>query len=76
MTQQEVAAAVGISRTTYNKLERGEYQNPQLRYLINCAIVLGVERVEELFQPEWRAWYRPQPGDPPEPADPSALWRA
>ena len=75
MTQTEVAAAAGMSRTTYNKLERGGYDDPPLRYLNNCAIVLGVDRVEDLFEPRWREWYQALPGDPPAPEDPSALWR-
>jgi transcriptional regulator with XRE-family HTH domain len=76
MTQTEVAAAAGMSRTTYNKLERGGFEDPPLRYLNNCAIVLGVARVEELFEPRWREWFQPLPGDPSAPEDPSSLWRA
>lgn len=76
LTQTEVAAAAGMSRTTYNKLERGGFEAPPLRYLNNCAVVLGVARVEDLFEPRWRDWYQPQPGDPPAPEDPSKLWRS
>lgn len=73
-TQKELAQAAGLSRTVYNRLERGAYDDPPLRRLSNCAIVLGVP-VEELLQPEWRQWWKPQPGDPDAPTDPSATWK-
>lgn len=74
MTQKELREAAGITRTVYGRLERGEHPDPPLRLLSNCAIVLGVP-VEELLQPEWREWWKPQPADPDPPADPSDLWR-
>jgi transcriptional regulator with XRE-family HTH domain len=74
MTQRELWQAAGVSRTVYLKLERGDYQDPPLRRLNNCALVLGVE-LDELIQPEWREWWRPLKGDPAPPEDPAALWR-
>lgn len=74
MTQRELAAAAGLSRSVYNKLERGDYPEPPLRRLNNCAIVLGVA-LEELIQPEWRKWWKPQPGDPDPPEDPATNWQ-
>ena len=51
MTQREVAAGTGISNTVYQRLERGEIDNPPLRYLTNCALLLGV-RVGDLIEDE------------------------
>lgn len=56
MTQQEMVDATGISRTTYIAMEAGTEQDPSLRRLVNCAVVLGVE-LEELIEPEWREWF-------------------
>jgi len=74
MVQREVWEAAGLSRTVYLKLEHGAYKDPPLRRLNNCAIVLGVP-LEELIEPQWREWWKRQPGEPDRPADPSALWR-
>jgi DNA-binding XRE family transcriptional regulator len=73
MTQREVWRATGISRTSYLRLERKDgYGNPPLRYLSNCAIVLGCE-LEDLIEPEWHTWelfdFTSR-----QPADPSKLW--
>src|SRR4051812_29600868 len=57
MTQREIAAASGISYPTYQRLERGEIDNPPLRYLTNCAVVLGV-RVGDLIEDAWLQWMR------------------
>lgn len=75
MTQQEMWQATGMARATYLKLEHGDYDNPPVRYLTNCAIVLGCQ-LEELVQAEWRGWWKRLPHDPDAPADPSALWHA
>lgn len=72
MSQVELAAATGISIATLRRLERGAMANPPLRYLANCAIVLGVE-VEELIDDEWRRWLpigRERP-----PRKPETLWQ-
>lgn len=74
MTQRELYQAAGLSRSVYNKLERGDYPDPPLRWLSNCAIVLGVD-LAELIQPEWREWWKPADGYPDPPEDPSRLWR-
>lgn len=55
MTQREVADATGISYATYQRLERGELDNPPLRYLTNCALVLGV-RLGDLIEDAWLQW--------------------
>ena len=72
MSQIELAKATGISIATLRRLERGEMANPPLRYLANCATVLGVE-VEELIEDEWRQWSAFDATPPPE--WPEQLWR-
>lgn len=68
--------ATGLSRATYLRLEQGKFDNPPLRYLISCAVVLEVP-VMRLTQPEWRRWLTgevaPQPrrGRPTRAARPS-----
>jgi transcriptional regulator with XRE-family HTH domain len=74
MTQDELADAIGLSIATYRRLERGQTDNPPLRYLVNAAIVLGVE-LDALVEDQWRTWWRRYPDDPAEPEDPSELWR-
>ena len=66
MTQREVWEATGISRTTHLRLERGGFENPPVRALSNCAIVLGCE-LEELIEPEWRDWLDFGAGAPEKP---------
>ena len=45
----------GISLRTLQRIERLEVDNPPVRYLANCAIVLGCE-LDDLIEPEWREW--------------------
>ena len=66
LTQDDMAAAVGISRTTYQRLEQGDDDNPRLRYLANCALALGCE-TSDLIEDEWLTWEqfdRRKPGPP------------
>ena len=72
ISQVELAQATGISIATLRRLERGNIPNPPLRYLTNCAIVLGVE-VEELIEDAWREWLPLARTEAPE--VPQALWR-
>ena len=68
MSQQELAEASGISIATLRRLERGTIKNPPLRYLANCALVLGCP-LEELIEEEWRQWLplaKPNPPAKPE----------
>jgi transcriptional regulator with XRE-family HTH domain len=72
LTQNELAEATGLSIATLRRLERGTIDNPPLRYLANCAIVLGCQ-LEDLIEDEWRAWLalaKPKP-----PRKPEALWK-
>lgn len=55
-SQQEISWVTGLSIATYQRLERGEISNPPLRYLVNCAIALGVE-LDEVIEEEWREWH-------------------
>jgi DNA-binding XRE family transcriptional regulator len=62
MTQAELARRTGISRATIQRLERGEIEQPSVRMLANCAMVLGAQlatgvRLEDLIEDEWREWY-------------------
>lgn len=51
-TQQRTAAAVGLSLTTYRRLERGEIAHPPLAWLRNLSIAFDVE-LEEILEPGW-----------------------
>jgi transcriptional regulator with XRE-family HTH domain len=55
VTQGELASVMGVSLPTYRRLERGQAENPGLRYLVNAALALGVE-LEDLIEDEWREW--------------------
>ncbi len=63
-----MAAALGISRTTYQRLEQGDDGNPRLRYLTNCALALGCE-LADLIEDEWLQWktFDTRKAKPPEP---------
>lgn len=62
--QDELAAAVGVSVATLRRLERGEIDNPPLRYLQNLAIALRVE-LDALIEPAWRQWWPRSGADTP-----------
>jgi transcriptional regulator with XRE-family HTH domain len=70
--QKDLAAAIGLSLTTYRELETGAMVNPPLRYLTNAAIALDVE-LAELIEPEWLEWMRIR-GGTSAPPDRDALW--
>lgn len=55
VSQKELAEATGISVTTIRRLERLEFDNPPLRYLVNCALALGVP-LDQVIEDEWRQW--------------------
>lgn len=68
-TQERTAAAVGLSLTTYRRLERGEIEHPPLAWLQNLAIAFDVE-LEEILEPSWGgAWtvLDAQAAEPPTP---------
>ena len=74
ITQAELAAAVGMSLTTYRKLERGDFDNPPLRYLVNCSIALDC-KLDELLDDRYREWYPFDPANAGAPPDRAQLWR-
>lgn len=73
MTQEELAEAIGISVPTYRRLERGQTDNPPLRYLVNAALALGVE-LDALIEDEWREW-KALNDTATEAPDPDTFWR-
>ena len=72
ITQEDLAAAIGISHTTYRELETGAMENPPLRYLTNAAIALDVP-LSELIEPTWQEWTRIR-GGPAQPPSRDELW--
>ncbi len=68
LSQSEMADLTGISTASYWRLEHDELPSLPLRYLSNCALVLGVA-LEDLIEDEWREWKvfderRREPHDP------------
>jgi transcriptional regulator with XRE-family HTH domain len=72
VTQEELAAAIGVSPPTLRGLERGEVENPKLRTLVNCAIALGVE-LADVLEDDWLEWL--PTGGAKRPPKPDRLWR-
>lgn len=72
MTQEELAAAIGVSAPTLRGLERGEVENPKLRTLVNCAIALGVD-LEDVLEDNWLEWLPTTRAR--RPPKPDKLWR-
>jgi transcriptional regulator with XRE-family HTH domain len=66
VTQEEMADAVGISLSTYRRLERGRIDDPGVRVLHNCAIALGVP-LYEIIPSDWHEWttFDPSASKPP-----------
>lgn len=58
----------GIPMSTYQRIERGDYERPPLQALMNCAIVLDVE-LKELLEDRFTEWtvFRPAAASTPEP---------
>ena len=55
LSQLEMAKLTGLALNTYIRLERGEIANPPIRYLVNCAFVLGVD-LDAVLEREWTRW--------------------
>lgn len=75
LSQAELARAVGLTRTTYWRLETGRVRNPRLRQLMNCAIALGCE-LDDLVEDDWREWYPFDRSRAPAPPDVDELWES
>ena len=56
LTQADMAELTGIPLATYRKLERGEIENPGIRLLSNCAVVLNTS-VFDLVEIKWQRWF-------------------
>jgi transcriptional regulator with XRE-family HTH domain len=72
LTQPEMADRTGIPLRTLQRLESGAVENPPIRYLVNCAFVLGVE-LDDVLEPGMLRWTR-LPGGPARPRSLEA-WR-
>jgi transcriptional regulator with XRE-family HTH domain len=55
VSQERLAHATGISVSTLARLERGQVDNPPLRYLVNIAIALDVP-LDQVVEDAWREW--------------------
>jgi transcriptional regulator with XRE-family HTH domain len=76
VTQEELAAATGISTSTIRRLENPPsitVANPPLRYLQNCALALGC-KLSDLIEPEWQEWMVFD-GRKPKPPASTEFWR-
>ena len=66
LEQQEAARLLGLSESTYRRLETGRMAKPPLSYLVNCAILFDVP-IEALFDPHALDWSRIAAGTPKTP---------
>lgn len=73
VSQPELAKATGVSVATIRRLESGRMDNPPLRYLVNCALALGVE-LDTLIEKPWREW-KVFDTRSPEPPSREGFWR-
>jgi DNA-binding XRE family transcriptional regulator len=73
ITQDDLARFTGLSRTTMQRLLRGDYTNPPLRYLVNCQLAMGLDSVLDLCEPEWLEWYAFDQRFAAEPPDPEIV---
>jgi transcriptional regulator with XRE-family HTH domain len=73
VSQDKLAAVICVSRTTYQRLERGEDDNPRLRYYVNAALALGCQ-LDDLLEDEWCEW-KVFDRQYPEPPAPQTFWR-
>lgn len=56
VAQDELAEVTGISERNLSRLENGTMTNPPVRYLVNCALALGLDDWRVLIEPEWEQW--------------------
>jgi transcriptional regulator with XRE-family HTH domain len=66
LSQAQLARLTGISARTIRRLEAGQMDNPPIRYLVNCAIVLSCE-LDDVIEPEWCEWKQLRPDAPSRP---------
>jgi hypothetical protein len=61
-----------MSLSTYRRLEAGEIDEPNLRWLVNLSFALGCD-LEEIYEDEWLRWL---PADGAErPPEREYFWR-
>lgn len=65
-TQRDMARLTGLSLTMYRRLERGEIDNPGVRWPVNYARVLKVS-TNLLMEPAWTEWLVVEHGPKAEP---------
>ncbi len=73
VTQRDLARATGMVVGSLRRLERGEIDDPPLRWLVQCAWALGVD-FTDLLEDAWLAW-RAHDDEHPQPPQPLKLWR-
>jgi transcriptional regulator with XRE-family HTH domain len=54
VSQIELSRATGISLRTLQRLESADCENPPVRYLISCAVALGLDDWHLLPEDQWR----------------------
>lgn len=69
LSQGDLARLTGVSARTIQRIESRRAANPPLRYLVNCAFVLGC-RLEDMIEPEWLTWIDLGVAGPDKPAAP------
>lgn len=69
VSQREMSEATGIAPASYRRLERGQIDNPPLRWLVNCQLALGAPQLTDLIEDEWSTFkqFRDGPTEPPDP---------
>lgn len=55
LRQEDMAPALGVSLSTYRRLENLQLAEPSIRLLSNCAILLDVP-LTSLIEDEWCEW--------------------
>jgi transcriptional regulator with XRE-family HTH domain len=66
LTQADMVRWTGVPLSTYQRLEHGNYQRPQVQALANCAIVLDCS-LEDLLEERFLRWtvFHPDAASPP-----------
>jgi len=67
--QGNFADAVGMSQRNLSRLEHGDMKSPPLGYLVNAAVLLGVDWLE-LVEDDWTKFRALRNGAPSEPKRP------
>ncbi len=70
VSQREMSEATGIPIASYRRLERGQLDNPPLRWLVNCQLALDLPQIDDLIDDEWETFKQLHPDGPREPPDP------